>query len=188
MEKQVTHREPQRGTATHDGNLVGAQTCCAFAFDRKTRAQRVCAPSAASYAMNPVSESLNPPEDRKPVAAGGNCVAAMRGGEQPEAEVRPQTGLPRPVNSIRCAAGASPLGKDEACRCDDEPRTARGLSMLDRGRAVYGWSGDVRKGAWRKMRRRCRGTDARAGIRALRVAVKPGNAGGAKERRKVNAR
>ena len=137
--------------------------------------------------MNPVSESLNPPEDRKPVAAGGNCAAAMRGGEQPEAEVRPQTGVPKPVNSIRCAAGASPLGEGEACCFDGKPRTARGLSMLDRGRAAYGWSGDATKGAWCKMGHRRRGTDARAGIRALIVAMKPGNAGGAKERRKVNA-
>ena len=137
--------------------------------------------------MNPASESLSPPEYRKPVAAGGNCVAAMRGGEQPEAEVRPQTGMPMPVNSIRCAAGASLLGKGEACRIDGKPRTARGLYMLDRGRAEYGWSEDAKKGAWRKMGRRCRGTDACAGIRALIVVMKPGNSGGAKERRKVNA-
>ena len=60
--------------------------------------------------------------------------------------------------------------------------------MLDRGRTGHGWSGDVRKGAWRKMGPRRRGTDACAGSRALIVAEKPGNAGGAKERRKVKAR
>jgi len=60
--------------------------------------------------------------------------------------------------------------------------------MLNRGHAGYGWREDVTKGAWRKMRRRRRQTEADAGIRALIVAMKPGNAGGARERRKVNAR
>lgn len=138
--------------------------------------------------MNPVSESLYPPGDRNPVAAGGNCAAATPGGEQPEAEVRPQSGLPRPVNSIRCATRASLLAKGEACRFGGELRTARGLSMPDCRNDAYGWSEDVPKGAWRKMRRRRRVTDARAGIRVLIVATKPGNAGGAKEHRKVNAR
>jgi hypothetical protein len=145
------------------------------------------APSATSKAMNSVSESLNPPGDRKSVAAEGNCVATMRGGEQPEAEVQSQTDLPRSVNSIRYARRASLLGEGEACPITrDEPRTARGLSMPERGRRVYGWSEKAPKGTWNKMRRR-RGGLTRAGIRALIVAMKPGNAGGARGRRKVNA-
>lgn len=138
--------------------------------------------------MNSVSESLNPSEDRKPAAAESNCVAAMRGGEQLEAEVRPQTGLPRQVNSIRCAVRASLLAKGEACRKSGKTRTARRLSKLDRVQAAHGWSEDVRKGTWRKMRDRRRVTDASAGVRAPVVAMKPGNAEGAKGRRKVNAR
>jgi hypothetical protein len=137
--------------------------------------------------MNSVSESLNPPADRKLVAAEGNCAAAMWGGEQPEAEVRSQTGLPRPVNSIRYPRRASLLAKGEACRVSGEPRTAQGLSMLDRGRRGYSWSENARKGTWPKMRGRRRGLTG-AGFRAPIVAKKPGNAGGAKGRRKVNAR
>lgn len=111
---------------------------------------------------------------------------ATPGGEQPEAEVRFQTGLPRPVNSIRWLQGASLRHNGEACRVSGESRTAQGLSMLDRGPCSYGWSENVRQGAWVKIRDR-RGRLSRAGVRALIVAVKPGNAGGAKERRKVNA-
>ena len=154
-------------------------------FDRRFRQSETGA-SATSKAMNSVSESLNPPADRKPVAAEGNCAAAMRGGEQPEAEVRSQTGLSRPVNSIRYPRRASLLARGEACRESGEPRTARGLSMLDRGRRGYSWSENARKGTWKKMRGRCRGLTC-AGFRASIVAGKPGNSGGAKGRRKVNA-
>ena len=121
------------------------------------------------------------------MAAGGNCVAAMRGGEQPEAEVRSQIGLPRPVNSIRWLRRASLCRKGEACRASGEPRTARGLSMLDRGRRSHGWSENARKGSGMTIRDR-RGRLTCVEVRALIVAMKPGNAGGAKERRKVNAR
>jgi hypothetical protein len=137
--------------------------------------------------MNSECESHIPPADRKSVAAGGNCVAAMRGGEQPEAEVRSQIGLLRPVNSIRWLRRASLCRKGEACRASGEPRTARGLSMLDRGLRSHGWSENARKGSGMTIRDRRRRLTC-AGVRALIVAMKPGNAGGAKERRKVNAR
>lgn len=58
--------------------------------------------------------------------------------------------------------------------------------MLDRGRRGYSWSENARKGTWKKMRGRCRGLTC-AGFRASIVAGKPGNSGGAKGRRKVNA-
>jgi len=120
------------------------------------------------------------------VVAEGNCVAAMRGGEQPEAKVRSQIGLPRPVNSIRWLRGASLRSKGEACRASGEPRTARGLSMLERGPRSYGWSENARQGSGMTIRDR-RGRLSCAGVRALIVARKPGNTGGVKERRKVNA-
>jgi len=120
------------------------------------------------------------------LAAEGNCAMATSGGEQPEAEVRSQIGLLRPVNSIRWLRGASLRRKGEACRENGKPRTARGLSMLDRGQRSYGWSENALKGTWMKIRDR-RGGLSRAGVRALIVALKPGNAGGAKGRRKVNA-
>jgi hypothetical protein len=111
---------------------------------------------------------------------------ATPGGEQPEAEVRSQIGLPRPVNSIRWLRGASLRSKGEACRASGELRTARGLSMLDRSPRSYGWSENATKGPWMTIRYR-RGRLSCVGVRALIVAMKPGNAGGAKERRKVNA-
>lgn len=58
--------------------------------------------------------------------------------------------------------------------------------MLDRGRRKGSWGENARKGAWMTIRDR-RGRLNRVGVRALIVAVKPGNAGGAKERREVKA-
>ena len=120
------------------------------------------------------------------MAAGGNCAVATPGGEQPEAEVRSQIGLPRPVNSIRWLRGASLRRKGEACRASGEPRAALSLSMLERGPRSYGWSENAWKGSGMTIRDR-RGRLSCVGVRALIVAMKPGNAGGAKERRKVNA-
>jgi len=136
--------------------------------------------------MYSVSESLNPPADRKSVATGGNCAAAMQGGEQPEEQVRSQSGLPRLVNSIRPVHWASSRANSEACRIGGEPWTAHNLSTLDHGRCKGGWSENARKSAWMKIRDRREGLNS-AGVRALIVATKPGNCGGAKERRKVNA-
>ena len=111
---------------------------------------------------------------------------ATPGGEQPEAEMRSQMGLPRPVNSIRWLQGASLRRMGEACRASGESRTAQGLSMLDRDPCRHGWSENASKGTWTTIRDR-RGRLTCVGVRALIVAMKPGNAGGAKERRKVNA-
>lgn len=119
--------------------------------------------------------------------AEGNCVAAMSGGEQPEAKMRSQTDQERSVNSIRYLQRASLRGKGEACRESGEPRTALGLSKLERGLCRYGWSENAWKGAWVKVGDRHDGL-SRDGVRALIVVKKPGNAGGAKGRRKVKTR
>jgi hypothetical protein len=65
-----------------------------------------------THIMKSTSESLSPPETSNGRAAGGNCVAARRGGEQPEADPRSQT----KVNPIRFATAASLRGNGEACR------------------------------------------------------------------------
>ena len=62
--------------------------------------------------MKSTSESLSHPETSNGRAAGGNCVVARRGGEQPEADLRSQT----EVNPIRFTTTASLLGNGEACR------------------------------------------------------------------------
>jgi hypothetical protein len=107
----------------------------------------------------------------------------MRGGEQPETEGWSQT----KVNSIRQVQRASLLGKGEAGRASGEPVTVQGLPILETGRCMCGWSGNDRKGSWDKWRER-RGWLTRDAVRGSMVALKPGNAGGAKGPRKVNAR
>ena len=110
----------------------------------------------------------------------GNCVAAMRGGEQPEAEDWSQT----KVNSIRHVQRVSLLASGEACRESGESVVVLGLPILQTGRCRCGWSGNDWKGLWDKWRDRC-GRLNRAGVRAPIVVKKLGNAGGAKGRRKV---
>jgi hypothetical protein len=112
------------------------------------------------------------------VAAGGNCAAAMQGGEQPEAEVRSQTGLSRPVNSIRCLRRASLLATERSL--PRPRRTTPGREPVDAGACLrrYSWSENVRKGSGMTIRDR-RERLRSAGVRAPIIAVKPGNAGGA---------
>ena len=107
----------------------------------------------------------------------------MRGGEQPETDRWSQT----QVNSIRRAKRASLLGKGEACGASGEPVTALRLPKLETGRLGCGWGGNGWKGAWEKWRDRRRGLTG-VGVRGSIVAMKPGNAEGAKGPRKVNAR
>jgi hypothetical protein len=90
------------------------------------------------------------------------------------------------VNSIRHVRRASLLIKGEACRGSGEAVTALGLSKLETVRLGCGWSGNEKKGAWDKWRDR-RGGLSRVGVRGSIVAMKPGNAGGAKGPRKVKA-
>jgi len=133
--------------------------------------------------MNSECESHYRAGGRDRHAVEGNCVVARRGGEQLETEGWSQT----KVNSIRHVQRVSLLGKGEACRESDEPVLVRGLPILETGRCRCGWSGNVWKGAgdkWRDRREWLTG----AGVRGSIVAKKPGNAGGAKGSRKVNAR
>jgi len=132
--------------------------------------------------MNSECESHLHRTGRECDAAEGNCVVARRGGEQPEAEGWSRT----KVNSIRHVRRASLLDKGEACRMSGERVTVQGLPILDTRRLGCGWSGNDWKGAWAKWRYR-RGGLSRVGVRGSIVAKKPGNAGGAKGPRKVNA-
>ena len=72
----------------------------------------VCPPSCERTYMKSTSESLSHPETSNGRAAGGNCVVARRGGEQPEADLRSQT----KVNPIRFTTTASLRANGEACR------------------------------------------------------------------------
>ena len=78
---------------------------------------------------------------------------------------------------MRWLRGASLRTNGEACRESDESRTAQGLSMLERDARSHGWSENALKGSGMTIRDR-RGRLTRAGVRALIVAMKPGNAGG----------
>ncbi len=132
--------------------------------------------------MNSEGESHYHAGGRDRCAVEGNCVVARRGGEQPETE----GWSPTKVNSIRHVPRASLLGKGETCRASGESVTVQGLPILETGRSRCGWSGNDRKGAWDKWRERpgSRREGLAAG-RAFIVAMKPGNAGGVKGRRKV---
>src|SRR5687767_4741759 len=102
--------------------------------------------------MNSECESHIPPANRRRVAAGGNCAAAMQGGEQPEAEVRSQTGLSRPVNSIRWLRRASLLAAERSL--PRQRRTTDGREPVDAGPCLrrYSWSENVLKGSWMTIR------------------------------------
>ncbi len=144
------------------------------------RAGRPC--QCVHETMNSECESHYLRGDRDCGAVEGNCVAARRGGEQPETEGRSRT----KVNSIRHVRRASLLARGEACRVSGKPVTALTLSKLATGRLGCGWSENDPKRAWDKWRSR-RGELSRDGVRGSIVAMKPVNAGGAKGPRKVNA-
>jgi hypothetical protein len=132
--------------------------------------------------MNSECESHYRARGRNGRAVKGNCVVARRGGEQPETEGWSRT----KVNSIRYLQRASLLAKGEACRVSGESVTVQGLPILETDRGGYGWSGNDQKGTWAKWRERpgSRREGPVAG-RAFIVAMKPGNSGGAKGRRKM---
>lgn len=134
--------------------------------------------------MNTKGESPIPPEASKGRAAEGNCVAARPGGEQPEADLWSQT----KVNPIRPDRVASLLGNGEACarehdRIDPDPSSRGQMRALSGGwgeNAGKYSGGRVENCAGRKPLKR-----RRAVVRAVIVAVKRGNARGAKGGRKV---
>jgi hypothetical protein len=132
--------------------------------------------------MNSECESHYHVGGRNQRAVEGNCVAAMRGGEQPETEGWSRTR----VNSIRHVQRVSLLAKGEACRVSGESVTVQGLPILETDRCGCGWSGNDRKGPGDKWRSRPGSRREGPGaVRAFIVAMKPVNAGGAKGRRKM---
>ena len=137
----------------------------------------------------------------RPVA-NRNCVAARRGGEQ-----RKANGVVRNVSKLDSATltGEPAMQRRSPDLREREAQDAEGLGA----KAIMGGSGvvgdgrlwrdgtrEARRPAWRKRRKDSRYRPPRgaerasesglhAGVRALVVAMKPGNAGGAKGCRKV---
>jgi len=75
--------------------------------------------------------------------AEGNCVAARRGGEQPEANLSSQTGLPRPVNPIRPDHVASLRSSGEARSLDLIPEDSQHVESW--GYVPGAWGGKAGK-------------------------------------------
>jgi hypothetical protein len=141
--------------------------------------------SANEVTMRTTSESLSPSEASHRRGAEGNCVAARRGGEQPEAKPQTQT----QVKPIRPPTMASQLANGEACGASHD-RTDRHDSSKVRERIVAGgWAGYAGKLSWWTVES-CAGRNpqerVRAEVRAAIVAWKRGNALGAKGGRKRN--
>lgn len=134
--------------------------------------------------MKSTSESLSHPETSYGKAAGGNCVVARRGGEQPEADLRSQT----KVNLIRFATTASLRVTGEACRMSGN-RFLPHPSLTGEKRVVGdGWgenAGKVSCGSVESCPGRNPRERSRAAVRAVIVVMKRGNARGAKGGRKV---
>lgn len=137
--------------------------------------------------MNSVCESQDPPKDRKLVEAESNCAVATPGGEQLKAKGWSQTGKKK-VNSIRLQLVVSLLGKGEACRGKRRPCDGAGPVKAGR-KGELGWvEWERTEGFMAEDRRAAQETLCCVAVRALIVARKPGNAGGAKGRRKMKAR
>ena len=134
--------------------------------------------------MKSTSESLSRPETSNGIAAEGNCVVVRRGGEQPEADLRSQTR----VNPIRFTTAASLLASGEACRTSGN-RFLPDPSFTGEKRAVVdGWGENAGKVSCGRVEI-CPGRNSRersrAEVRAVIVAMKRGNACGARDGRKV---
>ena len=134
--------------------------------------------------MKSTSESLSPPETSNGRAAGGNCVVARWGGEQPEADLRSQT----KVNPFRFATVASLRLTGEACRMSGN-RFLPHPSFTGEKRTVGdGWgenAGKVSCGSVEICPGRSPRERNRAEVRAAVGVMKRGNARGAKGGRKV---
>src|SRR5947209_5932387 len=134
-------------------------------------------PTYADETMKPTSESLSPPATRAWRVAKGNCVAAKRGGEYPEAKDRSQT----QVNSIRPLQGAS-WRRNRICRGElrgvlakPEPmaQPTDGTSRVQAGRSALwgGWSENGRR-YHGLSQDRCRRAETVVDDRAPIVALK----------------
>ena len=134
--------------------------------------------------MKSTSESLSHPETSNGRAAGGNCVVARRGGEQPEADLRSQI----KVNPIRFATAASLLASGEACRASGNRVLSNHSFTGERRAVVDGWGENAGKGSCGSVEN-CPGRNSRkrsrAEVRVAIVAMKRSNARGAKGGRKV---
>jgi hypothetical protein len=89
---------------------------------------------------DPVSENLAATEPGTGGEAEGNCVAARRGGKQPEAKEQSQ----RQLNSIRCEFAASLRGTGEACGKSNPSSRHRPANARD-GANWHGWSENAPK-------------------------------------------
>ena len=119
------------------------------------------------------------------MAAGGNCVVARRGGEQPEADLRSQT----KVNPIRFTTTTSLRATGEVCRMSGNRFLPHPSSTGEKRVVVDGWgenAGKVSCGSVESCPGRNPCKRSRAAVRAAIVVMKRGNARGAKGGRKRN--
>ena len=134
--------------------------------------------------MKSTSESLSRPETSNGIAAEGNCVVVRRGGEQPEADLRSQTR----VNPIRFTTAASLLASGEACRTSGNRFLPHPSFTGEKRAVVDGWGENAGKVSCGRVEI-CPGRNSRersrAEVRAVIVAMKRGNACGARDGRKV---
>ena len=134
--------------------------------------------------MKSTSESLSHPETSYGRAAGGNCVVARRGGEQPEADLRSQT----KVNPIRFTTAASLRASGEACRMSGNRLLPHPSFTGEKRAVVDGWGENAGKVSCGRVEI-CPGRNpcerSRAEVRVAIVVMKRGNARGAKGGRKV---
>ena len=134
--------------------------------------------------MKSTSESLSHPETSYGRAAGGNCVVARRGGEQPEADLRSQT----KVNPIRFTTTASLRETGEAYRMSGNRFLPHPSFTGEKRVVVDGWgenAGKVSCGSVESCPGRHPRERSRAAVRAAIVVMKRGNSRGAKGGRKV---
>ena len=134
--------------------------------------------------MKSTSESLSHPETSNGRAAGGNCVVARRGGEQPEADLRSQT----KVNPIRFTTTASLRSIGEACRMSGNCFLPHPSFTGEKRAVVDGWgenAGKVSCGSVESCPGRNPRERDRAAVRAAIVVMKRGNSRGAKGGREV---
>jgi len=116
------------------------------------------------------------------LVADRNCDVARRGGEYREANGQSAT----QVNSIRPGVLASLLPTGEAQTGQRKPVALRGSVSKQRRETHGGWRRNGWKAKHMKQRDLPGARQRRAGVRASIVATKPGNAGGAKGRRKMD--
>ena len=133
--------------------------------------------------MKSTSESLSHPETSYGRAAGGNCVIARWGGEQPEADLRSQT----KVNPIRFTTTASLRATGEACRMSGDRFLPHPSFTGEKRVVVDGWGENAEKVSCGSVES-CPGRNprerGRAAVRAVIVVMKRGNSRGAKGGRK----